>query len=114
MGFDSLMALELRNRIEAALGLKLSATLLWNYPTVAALTPYLLGRVEKTLGIVDQSRSTLIDSDSDGQDVASVLTEVESLSDESIDELIQAEGDQLSDMEIEALLAEAADSPAND
>ncbi|HET7505758.1 MAG TPA: beta-ketoacyl reductase, partial [Kofleriaceae bacterium] len=41
LGFDSLMTLELRNRIEVSLGLKLSATVVWNYPTVTALAEYL-------------------------------------------------------------------------
>jgi hypothetical protein len=35
------MALELRNRLERALRLKLSATLVWNYPTVSALAGHL-------------------------------------------------------------------------
>jgi myxalamid-type polyketide synthase MxaD len=41
MGLDSLMTLELRNRLEADLGLRLSATLVWNYPTVTALAAHL-------------------------------------------------------------------------
>jgi acyl carrier protein len=41
LGFDSLMTLELRNRIEVSLGLKLSATVVWNYPTITALAEYL-------------------------------------------------------------------------
>ncbi len=41
LGFDSLMALELRNRLEASLGVTLSATLAWNYPTVADIAPHL-------------------------------------------------------------------------
>jgi acyl transferase domain-containing protein/acyl carrier protein len=41
LGLDSLMALELRNRLEGALGLPLSATLAWNYPTVESLTSHL-------------------------------------------------------------------------
>ena len=44
-GLNSLMALELRNRIEHDLGLPLSATVLWNYPSVAALASYLLTRL---------------------------------------------------------------------
>jgi acyl transferase domain-containing protein/NADPH:quinone reductase-like Zn-dependent oxidoreductase/NAD(P)-dependent dehydrogenase (short-subunit alcohol dehydrogenase family)/acyl carrier protein len=44
LGLDSLMALELRNRLERHLGLKLSATLVWNYPTVSAVAALLEGR----------------------------------------------------------------------
>ncbi|MGB0128392.1 MAG: beta-ketoacyl reductase, partial [Rhodocyclaceae bacterium] len=43
MGLNSLMAMELRNRLEAALGRALSATLAWNYPTVDALVVFLAG-----------------------------------------------------------------------
>jgi myxalamid-type polyketide synthase MxaE and MxaD len=43
MGLNSLMAIELRNRLEAALGRSLSATLAWNHPTVAALVAHLAG-----------------------------------------------------------------------
>jgi hypothetical protein len=39
------MALELRNRLERALALKLSATLVWNYPTVSAMAAHLEGRI---------------------------------------------------------------------
>jgi acyl transferase domain-containing protein/NADPH:quinone reductase-like Zn-dependent oxidoreductase/acyl carrier protein len=45
LGLDSLMALELRNRLERALHWKLSATLVWNYPTVAALAAHLESRL---------------------------------------------------------------------
>jgi myxalamid-type polyketide synthase MxaE and MxaD len=41
MGLNSLMAMELRNRLETALGRALSATLAWNYPTVEALVAHL-------------------------------------------------------------------------
>ena len=37
MGLSSLMAMELRNRLERPLARPLSATLAWNYPTVDAL-----------------------------------------------------------------------------
>ena len=40
------MSTQLRNRIEARLGLRLSPTLIWQYPTIAALAEYL---VEKQL-----------------------------------------------------------------
>jgi myxalamid-type polyketide synthase MxaE and MxaD len=44
-GLNSLMALELRNCIEVDLRLPLSATVLWNYPTLAALAEHLLSRL---------------------------------------------------------------------
>jgi acyl transferase domain-containing protein/acyl carrier protein len=41
MGLTSLMAMELRNRLEAAIDRPLSATLAWNYPTLEALVDHL-------------------------------------------------------------------------
>jgi acyl transferase domain-containing protein/acyl carrier protein len=45
LGLDSLMGLEIRNRLEAVLGLALPATLLWTRPTPEALARDLLGRL---------------------------------------------------------------------
>ncbi|MDJ1133667.1 type I polyketide synthase [Streptomyces iconiensis] len=45
LGLDSLMGLELRNRLEAAFGLKLSPTLLWSYGTPKALAGALCERL---------------------------------------------------------------------
>jgi myxalamid-type polyketide synthase MxaE and MxaD len=77
MGLNSLMAMELRNRLEAALQRPLSATLAWNYPTIEALITYLAGAEELASSPAKPSKIQQPPTDLSGR-----IHEVADLSDE--------------------------------
>ncbi len=67
MGLDSLMALELRNRLEHASGLTLPATVAWNYPTVAILGAHLAGLMGIALDEPKVATAPATDAPHDGR-----------------------------------------------
>jgi phthiocerol/phenolphthiocerol synthesis type-I polyketide synthase B len=88
MGLDSLMAIELRNRLEALLGRSLSATLAWNYPTVEALAAFLSG--DPGVAPAPLQKTAVLAAEPDALDVG--LEEIIELSDEDVARELRAGG----------------------
>ncbi len=68
MGLNSVMAMSIRREVERLAGIELSATMLWNYPTIAALAAHLAEKVaphttsEAADDDADDSSDSLLDS----------------------------------------------------
>jgi acyl carrier protein/short-subunit dehydrogenase len=87
MGMDSLMAVELKNRLEKSLGLSLSITSMFNYSTIEALGNYLYRDV-LSFETSDQSESLPSESE---KEVATSLKDIEGLSERDVATLISEE-----------------------
>ncbi len=84
LGMDSLMSLELRNRLEASLGIKLSAALLFTYATTGALATFIIDKLG--FGIVPPDRTVpLQPADSPQESV-----EATAISEQDDDDLLAA------------------------
>ena len=99
LGLDSLLALEFRNRLEAALGISLSATLAWNYPTLASLAPHLASclalplTAETVEKVESEDTEQTVQTEADAQD--DMAAELADLSDAELAELLAGELDEV-------------------
>lgn len=82
VGMESLTAVEFRNRLEASLGLTLSATLIWNYPTVVDIVTHLGDK----LGLPLRVQTSPTPSDSGGAETSPppVTTSVDDLTEDDV------------------------------
>jgi hypothetical protein len=87
MGLDSLMAVELRNLLSAGLGLErsLPASLVFDYPTVEAITGYLAGRLlSPATGETKESGEKKRDTTGD------ILAALEDMPNEEVERMLSA------------------------
>jgi acyl transferase domain-containing protein/acyl carrier protein/protein-L-isoaspartate O-methyltransferase len=89
LGIDSLMSLELRNRLQAMIGRPLPSTLAFDYPTVEALTTFLA----KEILDVDASGSTETSAAGGGRETQ--VAEISALSQDEAEALLLAELSQI-------------------
>jgi NADPH:quinone reductase-like Zn-dependent oxidoreductase/acyl carrier protein len=87
-GLDSLMAVELRNALARSTGHALPATLLFDHPSLDALTTYLL----RALGLADEAAAAPA-ADATREQREAIAQEVEQMSDAEAEALLLAELD---------------------
>lgn len=88
-GINSLMGMELRNQLERDLGITLSATLVWNYPTVNLMSAFLLERLQMpdapiTARVIPVSGQGDTAHESALPDLQNLISDMDDLSDDDI------------------------------
>ncbi len=87
MGMDSLMTMELKNRLQTSLEITLASTLTYEYPTIQALAEYLLN----ILVPVEASSDSETEFNETTQEQTNFLAEIEHLSSNELAALIDKE-----------------------
>ena len=88
MGMDSLMALELKNRIQAELGCSLPSTLVFNYPTVQSIADYL---AKDVLSFELPNTKSSAELQRNNDDLVGASAELDNLSEDELAALVDGE-----------------------
>jgi hypothetical protein len=86
------MAVEMKNKLEAGLACRLRSTVLFDYPTLSALTPYLLA---DALGLAAASLHKVADDEPPAAPIEKIPADLDDVSDDELSNLLLAKLDRL-------------------
>jgi acyl transferase domain-containing protein/acyl carrier protein len=92
LGLDSLMALDLTKLLSAASGLQLPATLVFNYPSIRALSDYFVEKLDT--GVRPEAANKF---DAAADELAALTEKVDQLSNEEVQAMLESELASLDD-----------------
>jgi myxalamid-type polyketide synthase MxaE and MxaD len=91
-GLDSLMSIELRNRLETRLEISLSATLVWKYPSIMAMIPHLAEKMEIALDLGSEAPQDSVED----QDI--LMEQIKQLSESEVGAILASKLEALDEM----------------
>lgn len=95
LGMDSLLAIELRNYLQKLVDTKLSATLVFDYPTVEAITNFLAGDVLNLAAVAPEEPEATVpaaptpDADPASEPTSLSTDELAALDEDTMEKLLQ-------------------------